>query len=69
MLENYINLWNGYYGTINQVYMVFWHFIAIPMLMYIASFPIRYQRGVWWLIMIAVTWMAIFVWIGVRYGS
>jgi hypothetical protein len=69
MIENYINLWNGYYGTINQVYMVFWHFIAIPMLMYIASYPIRYQRGAWWLIMIAVTWMAVFVWIGVRYGS
>jgi hypothetical protein len=69
MLENYIALWTGELGTINQVYMVFWHFIAIPMLMYIASYPIRYQRGAWWLIMIAVTWMAVFVWIGVRYGS
>ena len=44
-IENYINLWNGNLGVINQVYMVFWHFIAIPMLMYIASYPIRYQRG------------------------
>ena len=68
MLENYVALWTGELGVINQVYMVFWHFIAIPMLMYIASYPIRYQRGSAWLIMIAVTWMAVFVWIGWTYG-
>ena len=68
MLANYIALWTGELGVINQVYMVFWHFIVIPMLMYIASYPIRYQQGSWWLILIAISWMAVFVWIGWSYG-
>jgi len=68
MLANYIALWTGELGVINQVYMVLWHVVAVPIMMYIASYPIRYQQGVWWLIGIAITWMAVFVWTGWRYG-
>jgi len=68
MWENYILLWNGTYGVINQVYMVFWHFVAIPVMLYIASMPIRYGREWMWLYPLAALWMFVFYWIGIWYG-
>ena len=69
MLENYINLWNGNLGVINQLYMVYWHFVAIPFMSYIAWYPIAHGSGEWKILYpCAVIWMTIFYWIGRTYG-
>ena len=69
MLANYVALWQGEYGIINQLYMMYWHFVAIPMLAYIGWYPIAHGSGEWKIAYpCAVVWMTIFYWIGINYG-
>ena len=36
MLNNYIGLWRGDWGVINQWYMLVYHVILYPMMLYLA---------------------------------
>ena len=44
MLTNYISMWRGDWGMINQIYIVIYTFILYPMMLYLAYNLIR---GVW----------------------